>query len=101
MSNARRRPLDEPAPVLLDVGDLSVSFVLGGAALGAVNGVDFQLRPGETLCLLGESGSGKTVTMRALIRLLPATAQISGRIKLDMQPLDFRVAVEVMVVLLV
>jgi peptide/nickel transport system ATP-binding protein len=68
---------------LLDVGDLSVSFALGGAALGAVNGVDLQLGLGETLCLLGESGSGKTVTMRALIRLLPATAQIGGRVELD------------------
>jgi len=79
----RPGPADGPSPRLLDVRELSVSFVLGGTALGAVNGVDFQLALGETLCLLGESGSGKTVTMRALIRLLPPTAQITGRIALD------------------
>ncbi|MGH7926676.1 MAG: ABC transporter ATP-binding protein [Candidatus Binatia bacterium] len=76
-------PADRPAPPLLEVRELSVRFGFGGAALGAVNGVDFQLTLGETLCLLGESGSGKTVTMRALIRLLPQTAQITGRVVLD------------------
>jgi peptide/nickel transport system ATP-binding protein len=79
----RPGPADRPSPPLLEVRELSVSFVLGGTVLGAVNGVDFQLALGETLCLLGESGSGKTVTMRALMRLLPPTAQISGRIALD------------------
>ena len=79
----RPGPGDRPAPPLLDVRELSVRFGFGVPALGAVNGVDFQLALGETLCLLGESGSGKTVTMRALIRLLPPTAQIAGRIVLD------------------
>jgi peptide/nickel transport system ATP-binding protein len=74
---------DQKLSPLLDVQGLSVRFHLGGMALGAVNGVDFQLALGETLCLLGESGSGKTVTMRALIRLLPPTAHITGRIVLD------------------
>ena len=83
MSAARPWPSDRPSPPLLDVRELSVSFVLGGTALGAVSGVDFQLALGETLCLLGESGAGKTVTMRALIRLLPPTAQIGGHIMLD------------------
>src|SRR5690606_15976821 len=46
-------------------------------------GVDFELALGEVLCLLGESGSGKTVTMRSLIRLLPSTARLAGRIVLD------------------
>ena len=35
------------------------------------------------LCLLGESGSGKSVTLRALMRLFPRTAQIGGRILID------------------
>ncbi len=83
MTAARPVPADRPSLPLLDVRELSVCFQLGGMALGAVNGVDFQLALGETLCLLGESGSGKTVTMRALIRLLPPTAQITGRVVLD------------------
>ena len=37
----------------------------------AVNGVSFALMPGEVLCVHGESGCGKSVTMRALMRLLP------------------------------
>lgn len=83
MPVARPVPADPSSLPLLDVRDLSVRFHLGGRALGAVNGVDFQLALGETLCLLGESGSGKTVTMRALIRLLPPTAEITGRVLLD------------------
>ena len=83
MTAARPVPVDRPLLPLLDVRELSARFHLGGMVLGAVNGVDFQLALGETLCLLGESGSGKTVTMRALIRLLPSTARISGRVVLD------------------
>ncbi len=37
----------------------------------AVNGVSFDLRHGEVLCIIGESGSGKSVTLRALMSLLP------------------------------
>ncbi len=83
MTAARPVPADRPSLPLLDVRGLSARFHLGGMELGAVNGVDFQLALGETLCLLGESGSGKTVTMRALIRLLPPTARITGRVVLD------------------
>jgi len=76
-------PVESPVHSLLSVRDLSVAFRSEGMSLGAVNGVDFDLALGETLCLLGESGSGKTVTMRSLIRLLPSTASISGRVELD------------------
>ena len=41
------------------------------ATVHAVNGVSFTVQPGEVLCILGESGSGKSVTLRALMRLLP------------------------------
>jgi peptide/nickel transport system ATP-binding protein len=63
-----------------DVSDLSVRFVTRDLAIQVVDGVSFTLDAGEVLCLLGESGSGKTVTMRALLRLLPDSARIGGRI---------------------
>ncbi len=43
--------------------------------VNAVNGVSFKLMPGEVLCLIGESGSGKSVTMRALMRLAAEAAR--------------------------
>ena len=83
MTAVRPAPTRDAASPLLEVRDLSVLFRTGGQSLGAVNGVDFQLALGETLSVLGESGSGKTVTMRALMRLLPSTAAIAGRVMLD------------------
>ena len=66
---------------LAEVRDLTVRFVSREATTYAVNGVSFSVRPGEVLCILGESGSGKSVTMRALMRLLPSRAQIEGRVR--------------------
>jgi peptide/nickel transport system ATP-binding protein len=56
---------------LVEVEDLHVSFVSREATVAAVNGVSFSLMPGEVLCIIGESGSGKSVTMRSLLRLHP------------------------------
>jgi peptide/nickel transport system ATP-binding protein len=56
---------------LVHVRDLAVKFVSRDATVHAVNGVDFDLAPRETLCILGESGSGKSVTLRSLMRLNP------------------------------
>ena len=66
---------------LVSVEDLQVRFISREATISAVNGVNFTLAPGEVLCILGESGSGKSVTLRALMRLLPPRrSQLSGRI---------------------
>lgn len=59
-----------PAP-LVHARDLKVSFHSRDATVTAVNGIDLDLAQGETLCILGESGSGKSVTLRALMRLNP------------------------------
>ncbi len=73
-----------PERPLVTVEDLTVSFVSPDATVRAVNGVSFTLRRGEVLGILGESGSGKSVTLRALMRLLPpGKARIGGRIDID------------------
>jgi peptide/nickel transport system ATP-binding protein len=72
------------AGAIVDVTGLTVDFLGGEKAARAVAGVDLALAPGEALALLGESGSGKTVTLRALMRLLPERrAVIGGRIVID------------------
>ncbi len=53
-------------------------FRSGGREVRAIDGVSFRLRRGKTLALIGESGSGKSVTALALMRLLPSTARITA-----------------------
>ncbi len=68
---------------LVEVEDLSVNFVTRESNVRAVNGVSFTMMPGEVMCMLGESGSGKSVTMRALMRLLPrGRSVIQGRVRI-------------------
>jgi peptide/nickel transport system ATP-binding protein len=64
------------AAPLLSVRDLRIAF----GAQPAVRGVSFDVAPGETLGLVGESGSGKSATALAMMRLLPASARVSGSI---------------------
>ena len=66
---------------LVSVHDLNVRFRTARGDVRAVNGVHFEVQPGEVLGLIGESGCGKSVTLRALMRLLPShTTTISGQI---------------------
>jgi len=57
--------------VLLDVQDLSVEFDTEAGLVRAVDGVSFQVRSGQTLGIVGESGCGKSVTALSILRLLP------------------------------
>ena len=84
-SDARRHPPEMPdlsMHPLVEVEDLHVTFASREETVRAVNGVSFTLMPGEVLCIIGESGSGKSVTLRALMRLLPRRRTvISGRMR--------------------
>ncbi|GLI92926.1 ABC transporter ATP-binding protein [Methylocystis echinoides] len=68
---------DHTAP-LLDVRNLSVSFLQGGRETKAVDDVSFSLERGKTLALVGESGSGKSISALSIVRLLPPGAMATG-----------------------
>ena len=75
---------------LLSVEDLRVEFWTQRGTVHAVNGISFDIAPGETLGIVGESGCGKSVTSLALLGILPragritaGTAMFDGRDLLD------------------
>jgi peptide/nickel transport system ATP-binding protein len=69
------------ATPVVSVRDLAIRFVMRERTVHAVNGVSFDLASGEVLGILGESGSGKSVTLRALMGLLPRRyTRIDGRV---------------------
>ncbi|HEY1263880.1 MAG TPA: ABC transporter ATP-binding protein [Terriglobales bacterium] len=70
-------------PPLLELKHLNIEFPApGGAKLSAVRDLSFSISSSEVLGLVGESGSGKSVTSLAIMRLLPASAQLHGEILL-------------------
>ena len=73
----------EPTEPLISIKNLEVKFINQDATVYAVNGVDIKLERGKVLTILGESGSGKSVTMRSILRLLPPKATLSGSIIVD------------------
>ncbi len=67
---------------LLLVRDLKVRFRTSEGTIHAVNGLSLDLDPGETLAIVGESASGKSVTALAIMGLLPPEADIEGSVRL-------------------
>ena len=85
MSQAETTVPAAPDDVVLDVRDLVVEFRSGRQRVQAVSGVSFQVRRGETLGLVGESGCGKSTTGRTLVQVQSAT---SGSIDYQGQDLN-------------
>ena len=63
---------------LLEVRDLEVTFVTSAGALRAVDHVSYDIAPGRTLGVVGESGCGKSVTALSLLRLVPEPGRITN-----------------------
>jgi peptide/nickel transport system ATP-binding protein len=82
LSSAARRPKLEPSQALLKVEDLHVHFVTSRGVVRAVEGVSWEVRPGEVVALVGESGCGKSVSALTIMRLLPRPAGkiVGGRV---------------------
>ncbi|MGV0985945.1 MAG: ABC transporter ATP-binding protein [Limnohabitans sp.] len=70
-------------PTLLDVKDLRVGLPTSRGWAQALRGVSFSMAKGQTLGLIGESGCGKSLTVLALMGLLPERAQVSGSMRLN------------------
>ena len=69
---------------LLEVRDLEVTFETSGGTLRAVDGVSYDIAPGRTLGVVGESGGGKSMTALAILRLVPEQGSITaGRVVFD------------------
>jgi len=68
---------------LLEVDDLSVRFDSDEGSVHAVDRVSFTLEAGEVLAMVGESGCGKSVTAMSLLRLLPASASVTGSVRFE------------------
>lgn len=63
---------------ILRVQDLKTDFKVGRKTVHAVHGVTFDVQRGKTLCIVGESGCGKSVTAHSIMQLLPPNGMIAG-----------------------
>jgi peptide/nickel transport system ATP-binding protein len=71
---------------LIDVRDLNTYFYTDEGIVKAVDGVDFTIKKGKTLCIVGESGCGKSITARSIMRLIvPPGKIVEGKITLASQ----------------
>ncbi|GEP48076.1 dipeptide/oligopeptide/nickel ABC transporter permease/ATP-binding protein [Microbacterium saccharophilum] len=82
LARADRLEYAGDAAPLLEVKNLSIAFPRHGE-VNVVDNVNFTVRPGETMALVGESGCGKSITSLAIMGLLDPRAQISGEILFD------------------
>ena len=79
--------------IALSVRDLKTFFYTDGRCNKAVNGVSFDIKKGKTLCIVGESGCGKSVTAATIMQLLPTLSRIeAGEIIYHTDRGDIRIA---------
>lgn len=81
--------MNEENNAFLKVEDLRVIYTSGKKTVEAVNGVSFEMKKGETLALVGETGAGKTTIAKSILRILPnpPAKMLSGKVWLDGQEL--------------
>jgi ABC-type glutathione transport system ATPase component len=70
--------VQSPPDTLVSIRDLHVKFKTWRGMVHALRGVDLEIAPGEVLGVIGESGSGKSATARALVRALPTRPGVVG-----------------------
>jgi peptide/nickel transport system ATP-binding protein len=74
----REKSYMENRPVLLEVEDLKTHIFLDEGTVRAVDGASFMIRRGETVGVVGESGCGKSITARSVMRIVPKPGRIVG-----------------------
>jgi peptide/nickel transport system ATP-binding protein len=81
--------MENTKPMLVEVKDLKTHFFMNQGLIRAVDGVDFHVGYGETLGLVGESGCGKSITSRSILRLIqPPGRIVDGKINLYIRSRD-------------
>ena len=80
-------PAEAAAPALLAVRGLGVSFPTPSGPRGVVGGLDYDIAPGRTLGVVGESGCGKSMTALSVMGLVPHPGHVTGSIRFDGQEL--------------
>jgi peptide/nickel transport system ATP-binding protein len=82
-ANQKVEQLQIPMQPLLKVEDLKAYFFMDEGVVKAVDGVSFDVHPGKVVGIVGESGCGKSVTMKAILQILEPSAKIvSGKVTL-------------------
>ncbi|MFF1466903.1 dipeptide/oligopeptide/nickel ABC transporter permease/ATP-binding protein [Streptomyces mirabilis] len=83
---SRARPLPTGRPVL-SVENLAIGFEARHGGVDIVDGIGFDVHPGEVLGLVGESGCGKSLTALAVMGLEPKGARVRGHVRFDQRQL--------------
>src|SRR4051812_46967630 len=77
-TRAEGRQMTGTGDVLLEIKDLRTHFETSEGIVRAVDGVDLTVRRGRTLCVLGESGCGKSITARSILQIVGRPGRIVG-----------------------